>query len=67
MYTVVYEFVVGKYTVLKLDRKIEERRYSHVCIDGKHYALVPTYDMPLCIGIEANGGFVGKTVAVELL
>ena len=67
MYTVVYELVAGKYTALKLDREIEERRYSHVWIDGKHYALVPVYDMPLCIGIEANGGFIGKTVTVESL
>lgn len=65
MYTVVYEFVAGKYTVLKLDREIEEHWYSHVCIDGKSYTLIPMYDMPLCIGIEANGCFTGKEVKIE--
>lgn len=65
MYTVTYEFVAGKYTVLKLDRKIEEPRYTHAVIDGVAYKLVPTYDMPLCIGIEAQGGFLGKKVEIR--
>ena len=65
IYTVTYEFVAGKYTALKIDRKIEEPRYTHAVIDGFEYKLVPTYDMPLCIGIEAQGGFLGKKVEIR--
>ena len=64
-YAVIYEFVAGKYTAIQLDRKIEERSYSRIVVDGSKYPIVPTYDMGTCIGIEAQGGFVGKSVELK--
>lgn len=62
MYTVVSEFKTGRYTVLKLDRAIEEKHYTRYRIDGYDYAIVPVYDLPLHIAIDADGMFKGKTV-----
>jgi hypothetical protein len=59
---IVREFVINQYTILTLDGEMPKKCYSKYVIDGKEYAIVPLYDMPNCIAIEAGGGFVGKTV-----
>lgn len=62
VYTIVSSFKAGRYTVLKLDRNINEKHYSKYRIDGREYPIVPVYDLPLHIAIEADGAYEGKTV-----
>lgn len=62
MCKVIDEFQIGKYTVLGLDKPITARAYRRYRIDGKVYEIVPVYDAPKCIAIEAEGSFLGKTV-----
>lgn len=61
MSTVIDEFGVKEYTVLKLDSlpKVPYRKYR---IAGKEYDVIPMYDAQNCIAIKAKGTFLGKTV-----
>lgn len=59
------EFQVDKYKVLGLDGELPTKEYSHYKIDGNIYGIVPLYDMPNCIAIEASGIFSGKTVEFQ--
>ncbi len=54
-------FILGPYTVMALDRKIDVR-YTKYQIDGKEYKPVPCYDLPRGIAIEAHEDYLGKTV-----
>ena len=62
MYTIVSTFKAGRYTVMKLDREINEKHFTKYRIDGHEYPVVPVYDLPLHIAIDADGEFKGKTV-----
>ena len=62
MRKVVSEFSIGGYKVLTLDDSVPNRGYREYVIDGKSFGIVPLYDIPNSIAIEANGSFVGKTV-----
>ena len=62
MFKIIDEFAIDKYIILTLDGEKPKRGYSKYVIDGKQYVIVPIYDMPKCIAIEASGHFIGKTV-----
>lgn len=62
MYTVVSEFKAGKYAVLELDRPISEINYTNFRVNGIIFNIVPVYDLPKHIAIEATDDFVGKEV-----
>ena len=62
MLKIIDEFAIDKYIIFTLDGEKPKRGYSKYVIDGKPYSIVPVYDMPNCIAVEASGHFVGKTV-----
>lgn len=62
MRKIISQWSVGKYVVLEIDQGLPMRPYKKYRIDGKEYDIVPVYDLPGSIAIEANGDFVGKTV-----
>lgn len=62
MRTVIAEFSVKNYKVLKLDGSIPMKEHKKYRIAGKEYEIVLLYDMPNCIAIEAEGTFVGEPV-----
>lgn len=62
MCTIVSEWKLGKYTVLELSQKPPKTHYAKYRIDGSEYDIVPVYDLPGHIAIEAKGKFQGKTV-----
>ena len=59
---VVNVWKIGKYTTLELDEGTPMQPYHKYCIDGREYDIVPVYDMPNHIAVEAEGDFLGKTV-----
>lgn len=61
MSTVIDEFQVKEYTVLKLD-SLSKAPYRKYKIEGEEYDVIPMYDAPNCIAIKAKGSFLGKTV-----
>ena len=62
MRTVVSDFGVGKYRVLKLDGAKPAKEYSAYRIDGVVFSIVPLYDAVNCIAVESSDCFTGKTV-----
>jgi hypothetical protein len=62
MRTVVSDFGVGKYRVLKLDGEKPMKPYNAYRIDGVVFPIVPLYDAMNCIAIESADSFTGKTV-----
>lgn len=61
MSTVIDEFHVREYAVLKLDT-LSKDPYRKYKIEGEEYDVIPMYDAPNCIAIKAQGTFLGKTV-----
>ena len=61
-YTVVEQLNIGKYALLKVDRKISDVGYFDYMIDGEKHKAVIVYDLPQHIAIESTGDFLGKTV-----
>ncbi len=64
MSKIIYEFQVNNYHVMKVER-MPTTPFSKVTINDITYNLVPVYDMPYCIAIEANGKFLGMNVVFE--
>lgn len=62
MHKVLSEWKIGKYTILELNQETPMKPYHKYCIDGVYYEIVPVYDMPRCIAIEAHDSYVGKAV-----
>lgn len=62
MSKVVSEWKIGKYTALELDQSPPIKPYHKYRIDGTDYDIVPVYDMPNHIAVEAESSFLGKTV-----
>lgn len=63
MRKIIDEWVVRKYTILTLDEELPRQAIWHYVIDGVEYEPVIVYDMGKnVIAIEADGGFIGKTV-----
>lgn len=62
MCTIVSECELGKYSLLQLDQNPPKNHYTKYRIDGVEYDIVPVYDLPGHIAIEAKGKFQGKTV-----
>lgn len=62
MRKVVSEFSIGGYKVLTLDGAVPNRGYREYVIGGETFGIVPLYDIPNSIAIEAKDSFVGKTV-----
>lgn len=62
MRTVVSDFGVGKYRVLKLDGPKPSSKYDAYRIDGIVYNIIPLYDAVNCLAIESGDSFVGSTV-----
>lgn len=63
MRKIIDEWVVRKYTILTLDEEVPHQAIWYYVIDGVEYEPVIAYDMGKnIIAIEANGGFIGKTV-----
>lgn len=62
MCTVISEFKINNYMVLKLDKDIPMKKYSKYLIVKKEYDIVPIYDADRCIAIEAAGSFIGEKV-----
>lgn len=60
--TVVSDFSVGKYRVLKLDGAKPNKQYNAYRIDGIVFKIIPLYDAVNCIAVESSDSFVGKTV-----
>ena len=65
MGTILSEFQVGKYLVLKVDA-IHKKIYAYYEIDGVQHPIISVYDIKNAIAIEAQGHFVGKTVRFVL-
>lgn len=63
---VIYEFRIKNYTVLGLEGGVPMKAHNRYVIDGGEYTIVPVYDMPGCIAIEADGSFLGKEVEFVL-
>ena len=64
---VVSELHVRNYVALALDGEIPRKEHNRYIIEGVEYNIVPVYDMPRCIGIEAEGSFIGKEVEFVLV
>lgn len=62
MRKVVSEWKIGKYVALELDQDLPMKAYHKYRIDGADYDIVPVYDLPMHIAIEAEGSFLGKSV-----
>ena len=62
MRKIISQWAVGKYMVLEIDQGLPMKPYQKYRIDGKEYDIVPVYDLPDSIAIEAKGDFAGKTV-----
>lgn len=62
MSKIISQWTVGKYLVLEIDHELPMKTYKKYRINGKEYDIVPVYDFPGNIAIEAEGDFVGKTV-----
>lgn len=62
MRRIISQWTVGKYIVLEIDQELPMKTYKKYRINGKEYDIVPVYDFPGNIAIEAEGDFVGKTV-----
>lgn len=62
MCTVISEFKIKNYMVLKLDNDKPLKKYSKYLIGEKEYEIVPIYDADKCIAIEADGSFLGENV-----
>lgn len=60
--SVIYEFSVANYKVLKLDNKKPNKPYTKYRINGIEYGIVPLYDAENCIAIESKDTFIGKEV-----
>lgn len=63
MYTVIYQFRINNYTVLKLDKDLPLKDYNKYLIDDIEHEIIPVYDMDSCIAIEYKGNFIGKKVS----
>ena len=62
MYRVLSTFRIGDYSVLEIDRPIEEKMYRYYRINGTIYPIVPVYDLPRSIAVKANKDFTGELV-----
>ncbi|QAA34014.1 hypothetical protein [Clostridium manihotivorum] len=62
MCTVIAEFRINNYAVLRLDKDILFRKYSKYLIDGVEFHIVPIYDLTRCIAIESDKSFLNKEV-----
>lgn len=62
MCTVISEFKVKDYSILKLDKDIPLKTYSKYLIDSNEYEIVPIYDADRCIAVKAYRSFLGKKV-----
>ena len=62
MCTVMSEFKIKNYMVLKLDKDKPLKKYSKYLIGQEKYEIVPIYDADRCIAIEANKSFLGQNV-----
>ena len=61
IHSVIYEFQVANYKVLKLDTKNTDKPYTKYLINGIEYDIVPLYDIDNCIAIESNEFYDNKT------
>lgn len=61
-YKVIGELHAGKYSILELDRKIEDVGYSSYMVGGHIYPVVPVYDLPNNIAIESDEDHIGMSV-----
>jgi hypothetical protein len=62
MRKIINQMNIGKYAALELSDDLPMNSYTKYRIAGKIYNIVPVYDLPRHIAIEAQGDFVGKTV-----
>lgn len=62
MQRILSQWSVGKYTVLEVEHELPMTPYKKYRINGKEYEIVPVYDLPNSIAIEAKGDFTGKIV-----
>ncbi len=62
MRKIINQMNIGKYAALELSDDLPMNNYTKYRIAGKIYNIVPVYDLPRHIAIEAQGFFVGKTV-----
>lgn len=62
MYTVLSEFRVGDYAVLKLNKDKPLKEYSKYLIDGLEFDIIPIYDASRCIAIKTKDSFLNKNV-----
>ncbi|NLK23566.1 MAG: hypothetical protein GX309_06205 [Clostridiales bacterium] len=62
MCTVISEFKIKNYMVLKLDNDKPLKKYTKYLIGGNEYEIVPIYDADKCIAIEADRSFLGENV-----
>lgn len=63
LYTVIYQFRINNYTVLKLDKDLPLKDYNKYLIDDIEHEIIPVYDMDSCIAIEYKRNFIGKKVS----
>lgn len=62
MWTVISEFRIKNYVVLKLNQDKPLKKYSKYFIDGLEFEIVPVYDAPRCVAIESEKSFLNKEV-----
>lgn len=62
VHTVIYEFKVKDYLVLKLDKDKPLKKYTKYLIDNNEYEIIPIYDADRCIAIKSDKSFMNKKV-----
>lgn len=62
MYTIISEFKVKDYVVLKLNKDKPLKKYTKYLIDKTEYDIIPIYDADKCIAIKSQKSFINKEV-----
>lgn len=62
MYTIISEFKVKDYVVLKLNKDKPLEKYTKYLIDKTEYDIIPIYDADKCIAIKSQKSFINKEV-----
>lgn len=56
------EIKIGRYTVLQFS-ELPLHSYKKMCVKGKIFDIVPSYDMDKCITIESTDTFLNEDIS----
>ena len=62
VHTVISEFRIKDYLVLKLNKDKPLKKYTKYLIDNNEYEIIPIYDADRCIAIKSEKSFINKKV-----